>query len=560
MTPAEVQSRIDEEKKKLTTELTHKHEEAIKNHDKMAEMRQQIKIQTKDKEIANLRAMLAVNGQPDASKKIPLSAGAAAFTPTQPGAGSMRPPALGRGARPPPGGAPASSPGSPTPAARPGAGLPARPGQANAQPNQTPGQSRLRPPFGARNASAVAATSNATAQPTVTTATPASKPTAPAETTVSEPAPTITATPAPTPAAAIPAPVGGQASRPVLIKRRREDDLPANLSQSATTPATTTMPDAASGTSSPAGDSGATSAASEAKAMLLKRQRPLPVVESASSPTPAAVTSPSEPKTQAVNIQRKRVTSVVDTFESQTAQEAITHEAHGETETIAHTEVSTTETLTAPSSAVPHGQKRRHEATESVQENITVVSTPNPSDLEELEEVLTPEAAQESTAMDVDEVPPVKRQRPSSQVTVHEIEEEHPASPKESSATTALPTTPGPMTDLEDTDIEEHGTELMTTATGEVESDGSSETKAVDEDVPEMTASATTAADHSLEEDLDEGLEGGFEAGATTDLGAEEEEEVHTPQGTYAEEGELDLDLEGHRDQDPEGEGSESTV
>lgn len=251
---------------------------------------------------------------------------------------------------------------------------------------------------------------------------------------------------------------------------------------------------------------------------------------------------------------------MVDTSESQTVQGTITHEAHGESETVTHMEVSTTETLTAPSSSVPHGQKRRHEATESVQENITVVSTPNPSDLEELEEVLTPEVAQESTAMDVDEVPPVKRQRPSSQVTVTEIEEEHPASPKESTATTALPTTPGPMTDLEDTDIEEHGTELTTTATGEIESGGSAETKAVDEDVPEMSTGATTAADHSLEEDLDEGLEGGFKAGAATDLGAEEEEEVHTPQGTYAEEGELDLDLEGHRDQDHEGEGSESTV
>jgi hypothetical protein len=238
----------------------------------------------------------------------------------------------------------------------------------------------------------------------------------------------------------------------------------------------------------------------------------------------------------------------------------ITHEAHGETETITHTEVSMTETLTAPSPNVPHGQKRRHEATESIQENITVVSTPNPSDLEELEEVLTPETAQESSAMDVDEVPPVKRQRPSSQVTVTEIEEEHPASPKESSAIPAMPTTPGPMTDLEDTDIEENGADLTTTATGEVEPEGSAETKAVDEDVPEMSGNAT-GADHSLEEDLDEGLEGGFEAGATADLGAEEEEEeVHTPQGTYAEEGELDLDLEGHRDQDPEGEGSESTV
>ncbi|KAF9550513.1 hypothetical protein EC957_000187 [Mortierella hygrophila] len=547
LTPTEVQSRIDEEKKRLTTELTHKHEEAMKNRDKMAEMRQQIKIQTKDKEIASLKAILAANGQPDASKKTPLSTGA----------GSMRPPALGRGARPPPGGAPAPSPGNSTPAARPGAGLPARPGQANAQLNQTPGQSRLRPPFGARNAAAI---SNATAQPTTTTATPASKPAAPAETTVSEPVPTIPSTPAPTPVAPTSAPIGGQASRPVLIKRRREDDLPANLSQAVTTPATTTSPDAASETSSPAGDSGATFAAPEAKAMLLKRQRPLPVVESTSSPTSPAVTSPSEPKAQAVNIQRKRVTSVVDTSESQTVQETIAHEAHGETETITHTEVSTTETLTTPLSAVPHGQKRRHEATESVQENITVVSTPNPSDLEELEEVLTPDAVQESTAMDVDEVPPVKRQRPSSQVTVTEIEDEHPASPKESSATTALPTTPGPMTDLEDTDIEEHGAELTTTATGEVESDGSADTKAVDEDVPEMSANATTAADHSLEEDLDEGLEGGFEAGATTDLGAEEEEEVHTPQGTYAEEGELDLDLEGHRDQDPEGEGSESTV
>ncbi|KAF9290373.1 hypothetical protein BGZ88_007372 [Linnemannia elongata] len=560
LTPAEVQSRIDEEKKKLTTELTHKHEEAIKNHDKMAEMRQQIKIQTKDKEIANLKAMLAANGQPDASKKTPLSAGAAAFTPTQPGTGSMRPPTLGRGARPPPGGAPATAPGSPTPAARPGAGLPARPGQANAQPNQTPGQSRLRPPLGARNAAVAAATSNATVQPTATIATPASKSAAPAETTVSEFVPAITATLAPPMAAPISAPVGGQASRPVLIKRRREDDLPANLPQPAATPVTTTTPDAASGTSSPVGDSGATSAAPEAKAMLLKRQRPLPVVESALSPTPAAVASPSEPKTQAVNIQRKRVTSVVDTSQSQTVQGTITHEAHGETETITHTEVSTTETLTAPSSAVPHGQKRRHEATESVQENITVVSTPNPSDLEELEEVVTPEAAPESTAMDVDEVPPVKRQRPSSQVTVTEIEEEHPASPKEPSATTALPTTPGPMTDLEDNDIEEHGTELTTTATGEVELDGSAETKAADEDVSDMSTGATTAADHSLEEDLDEGLEGGFEAGATTDLGAEEEEEVHTPQGTYAEEGELDLDLEGHRDQDPEGDVSESTV
>ncbi|KAG0363590.1 hypothetical protein BGX24_004861, partial [Mortierella sp. AD032] len=174
--------------------------------------------------------------------------------------------------------------------------------------------------------------------------------------------------------------------------------------------------------------------------------------------------------------------------------------------------------------------------------------------LEEIEEVLTPEAAQESTAMDVDEVPPVKRQRPSSQVVVTEIEEEPSVSPQETSVTAALPTTPGPMTDLEDGEMDEHAADLTTTATGEVDSEGSAEVKAVGEELPE-----STGADQPLEEDLDEGLEGGFEAGATTDLGGEEEE-VHTPQGTYVEEGELDLELEVHRDQEAEGEGSESTV
>jgi hypothetical protein len=157
--------------------------------------------------------------------------------------------------------------------------------------------------------------------------------------------------------------------------------------------------------------------------------------------------------------------------------------------------------------------------------------------------------------MDVDEVPPVKRQRPSSQVVVTEIEEEpSTTSLQEASTTPTLPTTPGPMNDLEDGDMDEHAAVLTTTATGDVEPEGSAEAKSVEEELPEASG-----ADQPLEEDLDEGLEGGFDAGATTDLGAEEEE-VHTPQGTYVEEGELDLDLEGHRDQDPEGEGSESTV
>ncbi|KAG0359739.1 hypothetical protein BGX24_005725, partial [Mortierella sp. AD032] len=160
LTPEEVQSRIDEEKKKFTTEVAQKHEDALENRDKLAEMRYAMKIQTRDKEIARLKAVLNGNGQLDALKKSPLSADAGAFTPTQGVAGSMRPPGLGRGVRPTPGGTPATVTATATPTARPAAGLPNRPGQAHAQPNQpnlTPGQSRLRPPLGARVAAAATA-------------------------------------------------------------------------------------------------------------------------------------------------------------------------------------------------------------------------------------------------------------------------------------------------------------------------------------------------------------------------------------------------------------------
>ncbi|KAG0200486.1 hypothetical protein BGX33_010972, partial [Mortierella sp. NVP41] len=566
LTPTEVHSRIEEEKKRLAAELAQKHDEAIKSNERMAEMRQQLKIQSKDKEIKTLKELLAAAGHADPTIKKPgLSAGATAFTPSQAGtttATTMRPPALGRGARPPPGGMPAPTvtATATTPVVRPTAGLPARPGLGNnAQPKLAPGQSRLRPPLGTRVAAAAAA-ANAATQPATEPATPATKPVAPVETPAVEPDVTITATPAPTPAA--PATAGQR----VQIKRRREDELPANITYSPAIPGVPAAHDNASGANSPAAEPAATLAVPEGKAVVLKRQRQLPVVEGVSAPTPAptpaTTASPSEPKATTVILQRNRVISVVDTAETQLVQETTTtNEAHAEAETTTttHTEVLVAETTTAPPAALPHGQKRRHEATESIQENITVVSTPGPTDLDEIEEGLTPEAAQEPTAMDVDEVPPVKRQRPASQVVVTEIEDEHPASPKEVPVSAALPTTPGPLADLEDGEMDDHATDLTTAAAAEADSEGSTESKAGDEELPEATANAT-GVDHTLDEELEEGLEGGFEAGGTTDLGGEEEVEVHTPQGTYVEEGELDLDLEGHRDQDPEGEGSESTA
>ncbi|KAF9922276.1 hypothetical protein FBU30_007622 [Linnemannia zychae] len=549
LTPAEVESRIEEEKKKLASELNQKHDEAMKSHERMAEMRQQLKIQSKDKEIANLKSQLTQlnnNNQHDNNTKSSLSPNAAAFTPNHAGAGAVRPPGHNRGARPPHGGTPAAASATATPTARPTIGLPARPVHANAHPNVAPGQSRLRPPLGARiAAAAAAAASNTHPQPATITTTSASKPATPAEAAATELSTTTTATPSSTPSAQT-----GPAQR-LLIKRRREDELPSATQMTATA-------DSPSGTSSPIAETTVTPPAYESKPMVIKRQRPLPVVEGSSSPVLSASISPSEPKLAATVVQRKHVSSTVDAAESHTAQGVTTHEVHSEAETTSHIEVSTTEIISTPTQASPHGQKRRHEATESVHENITVVSTPNPTDLEEVE-VLTPEPSHESTAMDVDEIPPVKRQKPISHVVVTEIEDEHSTSLNDSSATAALPTTPGPMTDLEDGDIEDHTADMTTTATttGGVEADGSGENKPVEEELPEL-AGNNSGTDHPLEEDLDEDLEGGFEAGASTDLGGEEEE-VHTPQGTY-EEGELNLDLEGHRDQDPEGEGSESTA
>ncbi|KAF9944487.1 hypothetical protein BGZ65_011986, partial [Modicella reniformis] len=55
-------AKIDEERQKTATELTEKYENQIKGIEKMHEMRQQLKIQTKDKEILNLKNLLAGAG------------------------------------------------------------------------------------------------------------------------------------------------------------------------------------------------------------------------------------------------------------------------------------------------------------------------------------------------------------------------------------------------------------------------------------------------------------------------------------------------------------------
>ena len=171
------QAEVEAEKQKATAEVTEKYENKIKAMEKMHEMRQQLQIQRKEKEIQSLKDQLAgagvvVPGPNDAKANASAASTEAqnkAAAALNPAASSFRPqgatatpaarPANPR-VRPAPGTAPES-----TPVVRNQAGAQARPGTSQAPPIALPphpGQSRLRPPLGARIAAVIVPTTGST--------------------------------------------------------------------------------------------------------------------------------------------------------------------------------------------------------------------------------------------------------------------------------------------------------------------------------------------------------------------------------------------------------------
>lgn len=231
-----------------------------------------------------------------------------------------------------------------------------------------------------------------------------------------------------------------------------------------------------------------------------------------------------------------------------------------------------------------------------MQENITIVSTPNPADLEDMEEVPT-DQAEESTAMDVDDVPPVKRIRPTSHVVITEVPEE----------SNDLPGTPGGLDEEEeDTTHEEPATQDDAQEDGEMPEESQSEAEisngatvsAPEASVTEPEESASTSIEEQdnrdLEEEGEEGehIEGDLEAeqdaqesaqepaqepaqeedlGMAMDAGygtpdamlADEDFDVQTPLGGHDDEedvegeetGDFELDMEAHQNRGHETEG-----
>ncbi|GJJ72146.1 nucleoprotein TPR [Entomortierella parvispora] len=557
ITQAEADAKLEEEKQKLKEDLEKKHADALR----MVEMRNSLKLQSKEKEVQKLKDQLSVadaNGTTGA-KPAALNPVAAAFTPNTAGRPPVRPinPVRqmnnGRPVRPEAVAATATSTAGT--ATAPGIrGLPARPGRTPPAPG--PGQSRLRPPLSARNAAVAAvATPTAPTAPTATPPTPAAAAPAPeAAVTTVEPVATITATPAPAaPVAATPAPVTTAPTQPtgrVVIKRRREDDLPASIAQlqTSTSSQEPKTPEDAAAKSPSAGPAAVHSAVSETRSspLVIKRQRALPVVE-------ASASAPVAPEARTVTIQRTRVTSVTDSSETPPASPPTN--STGATVEIAAPSAPNVQQKTAP-----HGQKRRLQATETVQESITLASTPGPTDTEYIEEVSTPEPSHESMAMEVDDTPPVKRLRPSSHVVVTEVTEEEPSAP----AAGDLPTTPGNTTDLEEGEMEEvstsvvpevdesaaaedHHDEAHESVDADVQQPQQSEDHVVEHEAEEELIQETTGGDEILEEEfVDEDNFGESEVHDVTEGEVEEEQaltEVQTPQG-QEDETELDLDLD----------------
>ncbi|KAG0350070.1 hypothetical protein BG005_010401 [Podila minutissima] len=515
------------------------------NSHNMAEMRSRIMLQTKDKEINQLKSQLALLGgqvgngttnqtasptlaAPTTPPGSALSAAAPAFTPQTP-----RPPIR---VRPTGTNAP---PLALAPALTAAAGPGVRPRPTPPTLNAGPGQQRLRPPLSARNAAAAAAAAGTGAVVSPATASPLATTPAPAT-------PALTANP----------------SRGRMIKRRREDELPMGIPQANTAQGSAPTQEAPSSTTTatpPVADT-------NAKTTLIKRQRPLPVIEpqqvaAVTESSPAAFPSADSP------VNTTTITSTVTAVRSSTTSS-------------------------------PHGQKRRLEATESVQENITIVSTPNPADLEDMDEAPTAEQ-EESSAMDVDDAPPVKRIRPTSHVVITEVSEDSNGD---------LPGTPGAHLDEEEEDTtihEEPSAQDDAQEEGEMPEEPQSEAETSNDasiSAPEASTGPEEAAASSieeqdsrdLEEEGDEGehIEGDLEAeqdaqessvqepaqepaqeedlGMAVDAGygtpdpllADEDFDVQTPLGGHDDEedegeeaGDFELDMDAHHNRGQETEG-----
>ncbi|KAG0228496.1 hypothetical protein BGW42_002120 [Actinomortierella wolfii] len=406
----------------------------------MKMMRNSLIVQAKDKEIAKLKEILSEHGLDVGSRpaggnnnnNAGGSDSSASTPPATPASGlsasaaTFRPRGVNSGA-----GSPAAAPGSPsiTPVRPPGAAA-VRPPAANqaqllrqqqqqaAATGQTlpvrPGQSRLRPPLAERLA---AAQREAEAQKNAAAAAAAAAATQPT------PTPATTAAAAtPTPAAATAAAAAAAGTRPISIKRRREGELPARVppaptgaeSSTAATAATGATADANEGRTAPPTTAVAATEGAEAASghrVTLRRNR-VKALETSETP-------PASPPTATAATATTTVTATATATETSTS-------------------VETVETTTKTS---PHGLKRRLETSETTsQESITIVSTPGASDpTEEVEEEMVDVTVttSESTAMEVDDVPPVKRLRPSSHVTIEELPDENA-----SAAGTPLPNAP----------------------------------------------------------------------------------------------------------------------
>ncbi|KAG0345560.1 hypothetical protein BG004_003584 [Podila humilis] len=337
------------------------------------------------------------------------------------------------------------------------------------QPNAAAGIQRLRPPLSERNVTATSGTITPSAPPPATPVAVANKLATPAAPGVPVTSASVTAT---TPAG-VPA-LASNPSRGRMIKRRKEGELPlvnpatANLTQDTDIP----------GGAAPPASTGTTATGSIAAPSPLVKREPAPT-ETQSSTTPATLSK--DAKTTGVS-------------------------------TMVSTTVAAVSSSTTTSTSTPHGQKRRLEATETVQENITIVSTPNPADLEYMDDVAPGTQQAESTAMDVDEAPPVKRIRPTSHVVITEIPEEQTVSPPVAD----LPTTPGASEAQEEYEEEVNGaTEQVAPEEGASAEDGEvtdetqvqeaeSSTDAVVAESEESQAVNESAEPH-LEEDVEEG-------------------------------------------------------
>ncbi|KAI7817780.1 hypothetical protein BC939DRAFT_316424 [Gamsiella multidivaricata] len=592
MTAAEVEARIEEEKQKVAAELAQKHKQHVETMEQIHKMRQELKVQTKEREIQNLKDLLAgagvtvgttgsndtrpANASTEVQTRAPAPTGAlsvsaptfrpqaAATTPARP----ARPANPVRVVRTTPG-----APGSPSeagPAARNLSGAAPRPGHAatNAHghhPRPAAGHSRLRPPLGARVAAA-AATATGTSpavQPSAVTATSTAAP-ASAQAVTPQTAATVTATSAPVPTSA-PAstPASVQPSR-LLIKRRREEELPGDLNhpQSTSPSLDATAVEGGSVTGSPS--MGPTSVIvtpdSKTPPMVIKRQRQLPVVVSATTSTQETSTSvpaASETKSGTVTIQRRRVISTTDSTEAQPGS------APASTPDVTVTTTPPTSAAAEPTAKTsPHGQKRRLETTETVQESITIVSTPGPTDVEE--DVSTPEPSHENMSMEVDDAPPVKRVRPSStggssSVVITELPDEAPSSSNAQEELAA----PEQFLDYEEGEMEDEAAnanvDVATAETAGAEPAQKEEQQEEDHHTQEETVQQGSGADHEVEDEL-EGLDSTYETPGATDVIVFEDVEVQAPHAQDDEEVELELGLDEQREHEGEGDGSESAA